>query len=202
MAKSKCSPLVGSEPLHDNKTLDLLLRRRSLVAAKQCEPGPSADELQIILRCATRVPDHAKLAPWRIQVVQGEARAALGEKFAQVWKKKHPESDAQRVEQERARSQRSPLLLIVSTRVESNRVPRWEQVLSGGALCQNILIAAAALGYAGQWLSQWVNYDDDIKAHLGVAKGDEILGFIYIGSASESPSERLRPELSDVVSYL
>jgi nitroreductase len=69
-------------------------------------------------------------------------------------------------------------------------------------VCQNILIAATALGYASQWLSEWVSFDAAIKDHLGIAASDEILGFIHLGSASEAPSERPRPELSEIVSYL
>ncbi len=192
------TPLVR----HSNPTVDLLLRRRSVVVANQTEPGPSPEDLETILRCAIRVPDHAKLSPWRIQVVQGEAQVKLGEVCAEVYKKRDPDASAERLQVERERPQRAPLLLIVSTKIESERIPRWEQILSGGALCQNILVAATALGYASQWLSEWVNYDADVKAHLGVSPADEILGFFYLGTASEQPKERPRPELEEVVSYL
>ena len=185
-----------------NSTIDLLLKRRSVVVTQQTQPGPSSEDLETILRCATRVPDHGKLAPWRIQVVQGKAQAKLGEVFADVFKKNNPEVEEKRVELERQRPQRAPLLLIVSTKIESERIPRLEQLLSGGAVCQNILVAATALGYAAQWLSEWVNYDPDVKAYLGVAPSDEILGFFYLGTASETPKERPRPELQDVVSHL
>lgn len=188
--------------LHPDPTIDLLLRRRSLVVASQTEPGPSAKDLEVILRCATRVPDHAKLTPWRIQVVQGEAQAKLGEVFAEVFKAQNPNANKERLEAERRRPQRAPLLLIVSSKLESERIPRLEQLLSGGAVCQNILIAATALGYASQWLSEWVNYDADVKAHLDVSPTDEILGFMYLGTASEKPKERPRPELEEIVSYL
>lgn len=195
------APFALNEAQHDNATIDLLLRRRSLVASKHTEPGPSKDELELILRCATRVPDHAKLTPWRIQVVQGEARATLGERFAQIYQQENPDATEERLEKERQRPLRSPLLLIVSTKIESERIPRWEQILSGGAVCQNILIAASALGYASQWLSEWVNFNATIKAYLDIPSSDRILGFMYIGTASEQPKERLRPELEDVVSY-
>ena len=185
-----------------NPTIDLLLKRRSLVVAKQTGPGPSPEDLETILRCAIRVPDHAKLEPWRIQVVQGEAQAKLGEVFADVYKQNNPEVTEGRVEVERQRPQRAPLLLIVSTKIESERIPRWEQILSGGAVCQNILVAASALGYASQWLSEWVSYDEKVKAYLGIAPSDEVLGLMYIGSSSEQPKERPRPELETIVSYL
>ena len=188
--------------LHPNPTVDLLLKRRSVVVANQTEPGPSPKDLETILRCAIRVPDHAKLSPWRIQVANKEAQKKLGKVFADIYAGQNPDASEERLEVERQRPQRSPLLLIVSTKIETERIPRLEQILSGGALCQNILIAATALGYASQWLSEWVNYDEEFKAHLGVAQSDEILGFFYLGTASEQPKERLRPELEEVVSYL
>ena len=188
--------------LHPNPTVDLLLKRRSVVVANQTEPGPSPEDLETILRCAIRVPDHAKLTPWRIQVVHKEAQKELGEVFADIYAGQNPDASEERLEVERQRPQRSPLLLIVSTKIESERIPRLEQILSGGALCQNILVAATALGYAGQWLSEWVNYDEEVKRHLGVAENDEILGFFHLGTASEKPKERPRPELDEIVSYL
>jgi len=184
-------------------TIDLLLTRRSVVAAKQCEPGPTAEELNTILRCATRVPDHKKLAPWRIQVVQGEARARLGSTIAGICAANQPDAADGAIAFERGRFLRSPLVLIVSTKIEDEkRAPRWEQILSGGAVCQNILIAATALGYASQWLSEWYSYDDAVKAALNIAPTDEILGFMYIGSAAEPPTERDRPALDNIVDYL
>lgn len=184
-------------------TIDLLLTRRSVVAAKQCEPGPTPDELDTILRCATRVPDHKKLAPWRIQVVQGDARTQLGEKIADLFCVQNPDAIERNIAFERARFLRAPLVLIVSTHiVDESRCPRWEQILSGAAVCQNILIAATALGYASQWLSEWPAYDAGVKALLDIAPSDEILGFMYIGSASEKPDERERPMLENVVKYL
>lgn len=187
---------------HSPETLELLLTRRSVVAANQTEPGPTDAELEIILRCATRVPDHAKLTPWRIQVVQGDARERLGAIFADVYRNNNPEAKENQIKFEYQRPLRSPLVLIISTKIESeDRIPRWEQLLSGAAVCQNILVSATALGYASRWLSEWPNYDEDIKAALGVATSDEILGFMYIGSRNESPKERPRPELEDVVNY-
>ena len=184
-----------------SEVIDLLLTRRSLVAAKLTEPGPTSEELDIILRCATRVPDHGKLTPWRIQVVQGDARRDVGRIWGDTYKRKNPDATEDQVQFEYERPTRAPLMLAVSTKIEGDRIPKWEQILSGAAVCQNMLIAAHALGYHAQWLSEWPNYDEDIKAEMGVSKEDQFLGFIYIGTASVPPAERIRPSLEDVVSY-
>ena len=185
----------------DNPTIELLLARRSLVVSKMTDPGPNADELETILRCATRVPDHGKLTPWRIQVVQGEARRALGRVWGDIFKRNNPEATAEKIEFEYNRPCRAPLMLMISTKIESQRIPAWEQILSGAAVCQNALIAATALGYHAQWLSEWPNYDEDVKATMDLTKGDYFLGFIYIGTASEPPAERTRPQLEHVVTW-
>ena len=171
------------------------------MAAKLTEPGPTSAELETILRCATRVPDHGKLTPWRIQVVQGDARRDVGRIWGDTYKRKNPDATEDQVQFEYERPTRAPLMLAVSTKIEGDRIPKWEQILSGAAVCQNMLIAAHALGYHAQWLSEWPNYDEDIKAEMGVSKEDQFLGFIYIGTASVPPAERIRPSLEDVVSY-
>jgi nitroreductase len=182
-------------------TIDLLVTRRSMVAANITEPGPNAEEIDTILRCALRVPDHGKLGPWRIKVVQGKGQKRLGEIFAVAFSKSNPDADEAAVQTEYQRPCRAPVLLVISTKIESDKIPRWEQILSGGALCQNTLVAAAALGYRAQWLTEWPAYDEQIKEALGVDPTDEFLGFIYIGSSSEAPKERVRAELEDIVEY-
>ena len=96
----------------------------------------------------------------------------------------------------------APLLLIVSSKTTSERAPRSEQLLSGAAVCQNIIIAAAALGYRSQWLTEWFAYNDRVKNLLGIPSNEEIIGFLYIGSANEIPKERPRPDLANIVSKL
>lgn len=182
-------------------TIDLLLTRRSLSAKQMVEPAPTSEEVETILRCGIRVPDHKKLAPWRIQVVQGDARLEVGKIWGDVFKKKNPAASDEQVQFEANRATRAPLFLIVSTRISTDKIPHWEQVLSGGAVCQNIIIATNALGYYAQWVSEWVAYDEDIKTALGIEAGDEILGYIYIGSAEEAPTERERPNFDDIVTY-
>ena len=184
-----------------NSVIDLLLTRRSLVAAKITQPGPSPEELEIILRCATQVPDHGKLTPWHIQVVQGDARSDVGRIWGDIFKRKNPDATDEQITFEYERPTRAPLMLVISTKIENERIPEWEQILSGAAVCQNALIAAHALGYHAQWLSEWPNYDDDVKFEMGLSPEDRFLGFIYVGTASEPTVERARPKLEDVITH-
>ena len=183
-------------------TIDLLLKRRSVVAANITEPGPDAAALETILRAATRVPDHGKLAPWRIQVLHKEGQERLGDLFADLFAKEIPEANDKQIEFERQRPQRAPVLLVVTSKViKPHKIPELEQLLSGGAVCTNMLIAANALGFCAQWLTEWPAYRPEITRALGHdPESDQIIGFVYIGTPAEPPTERLRPALEDVVS--
>lgn len=183
-------------------TLDLLLKRRSVVAKNLGEPGPSDAELEMILQAGIRVPDHGKLGPWRIQVLKKQGQAALGEIFAWFYADDNPKAEPRLIEIERQRPQRAPVLLAVTARVDTlhPKIPELEQRLSGGALCQNILIAAHASGYAAQWLTEWPAFHPGVKQALGHDAENDIIGFIYIGTPAEQPTERGRPALDQVVS--
>ena len=181
--------------------IDSLLTRRSVVALKLTEPGPDDAQLERILTAGLRVPDHGKLTPWRVQILRKPAQAALGDLLADRFAKNTPGAGARIIETERQRPQRAPILLVVTSTPETeSRIPRMEQMLSAGAVCLNLLHASHALGFAAQWLTEWPAYDETVKAALGYGPDDQIVGFVYIGSAAEPPTERPRPALSDVVS--
>lgn len=182
--------------------LDLLLRRRSVVAKMMVEPGPNPQELETILTAAVRVPDHKMLAPWRLAVFQGETRRAFGAILAAVSCLDNDELSfsADAIEAERVRFARAPVVIAVVSKMKDTKpVPHWEQILSAGAVCQNILVAANAFGYSAQWITEWLAYSQRMRPVLGLEDGERIAGFVYVGTAKETPKERGRPALDDVV---
>jgi len=183
-----------------NESLARLQHRRSVPARWLAEPGPSRDEIDTLLTIAARVPDHGKLAPWRFIVIEGEGRHRLGEALAQAFLADQPEADAEKVALERGRFAQAPLVVAVVSRVVPHvKIPDWEQVLSAGAVCMNLLHAATALGYGAVWLTGWAAYDRRILDALGLAPEERIAGFIHIGTATEAPADRARPALADIV---
>jgi nitroreductase len=183
-----------------NPTLELLLARRSVSANALAEPGPNAAELELILTAASRVPDHKKLVPWRFLLFQGEARAAFGKILAEVCAAEETDPGAFRLENEAQRFLRAPLVIAVISRVVKNPgAPDWEQILSAGAACQNLIVAATALGYGAQWITEWYGYSPGIRLALGLADNERVAGFVYIGTPKERPEERERPRLADIV---
>lgn len=182
-------------------TIDLLKTRRSVKPDLLVEPRPSADELETILTIASRVPDHKKLAPWRFVVIEGEGRARLGELAAEACLKEEAEPPSHvRLDTERKRFLRAPLVIAVVSRVKPTRgAPEWEQILSAGAACMNLCIAANALGYGSNWVTEWVSYSKTFGEGFGLAENERIAGFVHIGTARERPADRERPVLSDIV---
>lgn len=182
-------------------TIDVLTQRQSVGADFLTEPGPGREELRKILSAALRVPDHGRLFPWRIQVLDKAAQKELADAYVARFKALNPGARDNQLEHERKRPQRAPLLLVVSNRLEPlHKIPILEQTLSGGALCMNILNAAHALGYAANWVTGWPAFDDEIKRTLGVPPASQIIGFVHIGSPGAPPKERIRPKLEDIVS--
>lgn len=184
------------------EALQLLSTRRSVLVGKLHTPGPSSHELRQILEAGVRVPDHGKIGPWRIQVVTKDGQKELGNLAATLFEKQHGDrANEKMIEFERMRPQRAPVLLVVTSNISiPHKIPEIEQRLSGGALCMNILNAAHALGFSAQWVTEWLAYDEDIKTTLGHESSVDIIGMIYIGSATEPPQQRDRPALEQVVS--
>lgn len=182
-------------PAHPSpETLALLKRRRSTPAIGLSAPGPSPEQIKELIGIGARVPDHGKLAPWRFILFEDEARTSFGNILAKVFSTKTPDATPQQVEFERGRFERAPLVIaVISKVVEKHPIPLWEQELSAGAVCQNLLIAASAMGFGAQWLTEWYAFDADVKDALGLGSGERIAGYMYIGSAKDEPVERVRP---------
>ena len=182
--------------------IHLLETRRSVAPVALAGPGPTPAELERLLRLAARVPDHGKLVPWRFIVFQGEARERAGDILAAAFAAREPGVEPSRIAAERKRMTMAPLIIgVVSCAAPHMKIPEWEQELSAGAVCMNLLIGARAMGYAGSWLTNWFSYDRGVLARFGLAETERMAGFIHIGRAETSPEDRPRPPLDTIVTY-
>jgi len=162
-------------------------------------PAPSQEEQRTILTVASRVPDHGKLAPWRFVVLEGEARERAGRIALDIRLCDKPDLDEGDRAEELRRFVRGPLVVCVVSRAAPHvKIPEWEQVLSAGAVCMNMIVAARALGFAATWLTEWPAYDARFRAAIGLAEHERIAGFIYIGRAAQI-EDRPRPPLDRIV---
>jgi nitroreductase len=178
------------------EVLRFLALRRSTSAVTLIEPAPAPEELDALLRLAARAPDHGKLAPWRFVVLDGSAKAAFADRLEAVARARNDTVQAAKL----AKLRTPPLAVVVVSRIKPAAIPEWEQILSAGAVCTNLLNAVLAAGYGGNWITDWYSYDPDALAILGLAAGERVAGFMMIGTAGEPPLERERPDVAGLVS--
>jgi nitroreductase len=183
-----------------SSTLSLLRTRRSGKPRDMDEPGPDADQLRQILEIAMRVPDHGKLAPWRFVHVAKERREAFAELLHRAYAKDNPQPARLELEAVDRFARQAPTLIVaLSSPVEGTKIPIWEQELSCGAACMNLMIAAHALGFAAGWITGWATYSEDVRKAFA-RSSERLAGFIFIGTPDNQLEERVRPAYDFVVS--
>jgi nitroreductase len=183
-----------------NDTIEILKRRRSAPPPLMTGPAPSADELATILTVASRVPDHGKLVPWRFLVFAGDARDRASRLALDMRLAEKPDLDEAARAEERRRFTRAPLVVAtISRSAPHTKIPEWEQILSAGAVCMNMIVAARALGFSATWLTEWMAYDSRFRAAIGLAEHERIAGFIHIGRTTGAIEDRPRPPLAEIV---
>jgi nitroreductase len=180
--------------------LSLLSTRRSGKPRDLAAPGPDEAQLQQILEIAARTPDHGKLAPWRFVIVPADKRAALAATITNAYRAERPQAARLEIEALEQFATQAPALVVVlsSPKVDSH-IPLWEQELSAGAACMNLLHAAHALGFAGGWLTGWSAYSDAVRDAFG-AEPERIAGYIFLGTPGKQLEERPRPDLQKIIS--
>jgi nitroreductase len=178
--------------------INTLHTRRSTPLKNIGGKAPSKEEIEQILAAAARVPDHNKLAPWWFVTFEGDARKSFGEVLKMAYKMENEDAAPAKLEVEAERFMRAPLVIAVISRIKEGKAPQWEQILSAGACCYNLCLAANALGYGTNWLSEWPAFNPIVREALGMDHRDNVAGFIYIGEQLEKPEDRERPALSDI----
>jgi nitroreductase len=192
------APLFGeAAPIEASpQTLAFLARRRSASALNLTAPAPSDDELATLLRLATRVPDHGKLAPWRFVVLKGDGKRRFIAGLEAIAERR---SDAAKLQAKLGKIKSPPLTVAVISRVQPGEIPEWEQRLSAGAVCMTLIIAAQAMGYGANWITDWYAYDEDATRLLGLQGGERVAGYVHVGASTEPPLERVRPDVEAIV---
>jgi nitroreductase len=182
-----------------NPMIEFLERRRSVSALQLAAPGPDEAALARLLAIAARVPDHGKLAPWRFLVIEGEAKARLEARLEAIAKGR---PDATKLSAGLKKLARPPLCVAVISQVKEAPITEWEQVLSAGAVCMNLLTASLAMGFGANWLTEWYAYDEAARRLLGLVPGERVAGMVMIGTAASKPDERPRPDPAELVTRL
>ena len=179
------------------EVLDFLATRRSASAVTLAAPGPTSDELAMLTRLACRAPDHGKLTPWRMIVLETAPKAEFAARLEALALSRDDAKAAAKL----AKLKAPPLGVAVVARPQLSEITEWEQLLSAAAVCTNLLYGATAMGYGANWITDWYAYDPDALQILGLEAGERVAGYIFMGTAREAPLERVRPEVEALVSY-
>ena len=175
--------------------LHALDARRSVPAKQLGAPGPDPATLLRMLASAVRVPDHGKLVPYRFLRITGDARHSLGAFLAERAVQRDPQVSPAQLDKDRQRFSHAPVIITVIASPRPNpKVPEAEQLMTAGCVCFALLQAAQAFGFGAQWLTAWMAFDPAVHAHLGLAEGEQIAGFIHIGTPKTAVPERERPD--------
>ena len=185
-------------PARSDEVLRFLALRRSASAAALKAPAPTNAELRDLLRLAARTPDHGKLFPWRFIVLEGEAKTTFAQRV-EALVEGGPEPDKARAALFKLKT--PPLCVVVVSRFIEGKIPEWEQRLSAGAVAMTLVNAAQAMGYGANWITDWYAFDSRVDDLLGMTAGEHIAGFIYLGTASEPPLERVRPDVDAITRW-
>lgn len=177
---------IGPAP----EVLSFLATRRSTSALSLTEPGPNAAQVDMLLRLAARVPDHGKLAPWRFVVLDSAGKSAFADRLDALARGRGDERAAAKLGKLKA----PPMGVAVVSSPRSGEIPEWEQLMSAGAVCANLLYAAQASGFGANWITDWYAYDPEARTILGLSDAERIAGFVFIGTANAPPQERERPD--------
>ena len=193
------APAFGSPvPLAPNPdVLRFLTTRRSASAVSLQAPGPDPSQVTTLLRLAARAPDHGKLAPWRFVILAGADKAAFADRLEALALARDDAPAAAKL----AKLRIPPLAIVVISSPKTAAIPEWEQVLSAGVVCTNLLYAALAMGFGANWITDWYSYDRPALDVLGVGAEERVAGFVLMGELREPPLERERPDPKGLASY-
>ena len=189
-------------PIRNDAALAFLTSRRSRPAKLFSHPVPTRAELEEILVAATRVPDHGKLEPWRLVVIQGAAFQRLAD-LAEA-RARELGGDSEKIAKGRGQYDLGKLaVVVIAAPKPAPKVPQVEQLLSAGALCLGIVNAAEAAGWGACWLTGWPAHDPVFADRAFGCSGDEtVAGIIHIGTAPEDGPDRPRPDLSRILTWV
>ncbi|MEM9779450.1 MAG: nitroreductase [Pseudomonadota bacterium] len=183
-------------------TLEFLRTRRSRPAKTLVAPAPDRDALMPILEAGLRVPDHGKLEPWQLLVLEPTALSRLADLAREMGIERG--LDPEKAEKAALMFSGAPLIVaVVSKPVPSEKIPEVEQILSAGAVCLSLVNAALAAGWGANWLSGWTATDANFLSEgLGLSSSEQVAGYIVIGSETSPPPERPRPDLTQKVAWI
>ena len=185
--------------MNAGRIIDDAIRSRRSVGRSEGEP--SVEAIRELIESASWAPNHHLTQPWRFTVLRGDARRELGDFWARM-RAAELELDAEKrdgfLKGESQKPLRAPVLIVVSVRTDDDPIVAEEDFAATAAAVQNLLLSAAARGYAAMWRTGDMAYHPAVKAHLGLDPRERIVAFVYLGeraTATPQPAQRNEPAI-------
>lgn len=193
--------------------IELLLQRQSTPVLT--DPAPNEADLGTLLSAGMRVPDHAGLKPWHFHVITGQGLQKLSELYVEATSidlsNKAGQVEGTSVDEHALNEKmakvakmpfRAPMIIVISTQyIEHNKVPEQEQLVAAGCCAHAMQMAAFSMGYGAMWRTGDLAYNKTVKQGLGLEEGNDIAGFLYIGTPTKEPHIKPAKAFEDKVTY-
>jgi nitroreductase len=192
--------MAEADPNKATPVVDALINRNSTPPRLMGDVAPPRADVERMLAAAASAPDHGKVRPWRFHIVEGDARAKLGELFAKALLEREPFAPTAAIEKEKGRPLRAPLIIAVCAKVDPSRAPKVpvvEQVVATAAAMEHLVLAANDMGYGAIVLTGKNAHDPMVRRAFDLDGEDELVGFVYIGDAVEPAPAKERPDPAD-----
>jgi nitroreductase len=169
--------------------------RRSTAPRHLTAPGPTDDEIRMLVRAASRAPDHLRLKPFRFMAIPPNQREVLADVFEAAERELDPGIAGERLERAREKAHHAPVLLAVISRVQENdAVPEIEQRASAGAALGYVVLAADLLGYGAMAVSGHKVATQAMRRAFDLADNEELLCFVGIGTPAKAKGAPPEPD--------
>ncbi|PCI51484.1 MAG: nitroreductase [Alphaproteobacteria bacterium] len=175
--------------------------------ALMTEADVDPDVIRQILDAAVCAPVHHRTNPWRFLVIRGAGRKKLGEVMADHLARDFDDPDSPKnvkfLEKIRKKPLRAPVIIVAgAAKSDKEQVLMVEDVAAVSAACQNILLAASALGLSAFWRTGSVTYSEHTVTSLGFDKDTELVGFIYLGHPKKQMPPKTRQTAAEFTRWM
>src|SRR5215470_4267397 len=183
----------ASDHSAEPNSLNILLSRSSVAPKTLVAPGPTPEQIRLLIACALTAPDHAALRPWRFIAVEGDGRQQLSRVFVEIRRRRNPGIRPQELAMTWKKTMRAPTLIAVVARLDEvhPKVPLHEQYVSVGAAIHGLMLGAHMLGFGAIMLSGNRARDLVIHALFRLERHEQMIGFVSIGT----PSKKIVPKI-------
>ena len=173
-------------PFVSSDVIALLKARNS--AARLTAPAPSEAQLEEMIRCALRSPDHAGLRPWRFVSIRGPRRQDFGEALLASLLRRKPGRRSGRARQSAQRAAaRASARGGAGGDFRASQGARLGAAPVRGCAAFSVQLAAEALGYASIWRTGDYPADPELAPALGGKANEEIVALLYLGTRDAEP---------------